>query len=112
MNIKESLSQIDLLSLKYGLRILSLDYTDVTVLCRIGFSYDVFIQVYLNSAKKKLNLALIVGGSRIYGVDKEGGVYHKHPASNPEIHIHLEKEVSLDEFILESIEILKEIEIL
>jgi len=89
-----------------------LDYTDVTILCRIGFSHDVFIQVYLNTTKKKLNLALIVGRSRIYGVDNEGGVYHKHPASDPELHIALKEEVSLDEFVIESMGILKEIEIL
>ncbi|MCK4278700.1 MAG: hypothetical protein KAW82_05910 [Desulfurellaceae bacterium] len=65
MSIEDFLQEINKVSSKYGLDILSLDYTDVTVLCRVGFSFDVFIQVYLNSTKEKINLALIIGKNRI-----------------------------------------------
>ncbi len=114
MKVKVFLEEINLLSIKYGLEILSLDYTDITAMCRIGYSSDIFIQAYLNSKKGKFNLALIVQKSRIYGVDKEGGFYHKHPVYNPESHFPLEseKEVSLEEFILESTEILQKLDIL
>lgn len=112
MSIEDFLQEINKVSSKYGLDILSLDYTDVTVLCRVGFSFDVFIQVYLNSTKEKLNLALIIGKNRIYGVDKEGGIYHKHPVENSQLHLSLEKEVSLEEFIIESMNILIKLGIL
>ena len=79
---------------------------------RIWYSSDVFIQVYLNSKKEKLNLALVISKNRIYGVDKEGGIYHEHPLDNPETHIPLQKGISLEEFILKSIDILKNLGIL
>jgi len=89
-----------------------LDCTDVTLICRMGYTSDVFIQVYLNCIKQKLNLALIVGQTRIYGVDKEGGIYHKHPVENPELHIPLKEEISLEEFILKNMEILRNLGLL
>jgi len=48
---------------------------------------EIFIQVYRNSRKDKLNLALILGESRIYGFDSEGGVLHLHPIEAPETHV-------------------------
>lgn len=112
MKVGNFLQQLYSLCLKYGLEIFSLDYTDITVFSRIGYSSDVFIQVYLNSKKEKLNLALVISKNRIYGVDKEGGIYHEHPLDNPETHIPLQKGISLEEFILKSIDILKNLGIL
>jgi len=57
-------------------------------------------------------LALVISKNRIYGVDKEGGIYHEHPLDNPETHIPLQKGISLEEFILKSIDILKNLGIL
>ena len=56
--------------------------------------------------KQKINLALIVSGGRIYGIDKEGGSYHKHPFENPELHIET-KPSEIEEFVIQSIEYLK-----
>lgn len=64
MDIKKSLSEIKELSSRFGLSILYLDFTDVTLIARIGNSLDVFIQIYLNTKKSKLNMALVVKGER------------------------------------------------
>lgn len=106
MDIKKSLSEIKELSSRFGLSILYLDFTDVTLIARIGNSFDVFIQIYLNTKKNKLNMALVVKGERIYGIDGEKDDYHKHPVENPDIHLPVEK-TSVEEFLFDSLEILK-----
>ncbi len=75
---------------RYGLKILYLDVSDVTLLLRIGFTQEMFIQIYANVSKEKINMALVVAGERIYGIDKEGGYYHEHPVENPSLHIEAE----------------------
>jgi hypothetical protein len=42
---------------KYGLKLSSIDATDVTLLARLELLPEIFIQVYRNSRKDKLNLA-------------------------------------------------------
>jgi hypothetical protein len=106
MTIEEILESICNLRVKYDLSLLYLDYTDVTLLCRLGFSYDIFIQIYANIRKDKVNLALIVEGCRIYGVDREGGYTHEHPIENPNLHVLKESEPSIEDFIIKSIGIL------
>lgn len=106
MDIKKSLSEIKELSSRFGLSILYLDFTDVTLIARIGNSFDVFIQIYLNTKKDKLNMALVVKGERIYGIDGEKDDYHKHPVENPDTHLPVEK-TSVEEFFFDSLEILK-----
>lgn len=106
MDIKEFLFKIKELSSKFGLPILYLDFTDVTLIARIGNSTDVFIQIYLNTEKNKLNMALIVKGERIYGVDGQKNDYRKHPLENPTLHLSIEK-ISIEEFFFDSLEILK-----
>ncbi len=58
---------------RYGLKLLELDHTGITLIARIGFSREVFVQIYANETKEKLNMALVVAGERVYGIDKEGG---------------------------------------
>jgi hypothetical protein len=85
----ELLHQLRDISSRYGLNIFYLDFTEVTLLSRFGLSVDIFIELYVNLKKQKINLALIVSGNRIYGIDKEGGFYHEHPFKNPEGHMEL-----------------------
>ncbi len=96
---------------RYSLKLLELDHTNVTLIARIGFSREVFIQIYANETKEKLNMALVVAGERIYGIDKEGGFYHKHPFENPLLHIEAEP-MDIENFIIESLEILKKLNLL
>lgn len=56
---------------RYGLKTLCLDFTDITLMSRIGFSSEVFIQIYVNIKKDKINTALVVADERVYGIDKE-----------------------------------------
>ena len=107
MEIDSFISEIKSIADEFFLDIQYLDYTDITLLSRIHFSDRIFIQVYKNIKKNKLNLALIVGNSRVYGVDGEGGIYHEHPFENPESHKPISQKVLLRELVLKSIEILK-----
>ena len=59
-----------------------------------------------------MDLALVVKGERLYGFDAEGGIYHEHPYENPETHLERHKIKDLEEFVLKSLEILKEKRIL
>ncbi|MGB9823470.1 hypothetical protein, partial [Thermodesulfovibrio sp.] len=52
------------LALKYKLKIL---YFDFSLIARIGLSSEVFIQIYINTRKEKINLALVVFDDRVYG---------------------------------------------
>ena len=107
-DINELLQRLNDISTKYGLEIFYLDFTEITLLSRFGLSLDVFIELYANLKKRKLNLALIVSNNRIYGIDKEGGFYHEHPISNPESHVRTEPK-DLDEFVEKCCDYLKQL---
>lgn len=77
--IEDLIQTINDVSERYGLKLLYIDFTDITLISRIGFSLEIFIQIYANSKKDKLNMSLIVTDERMYGIDKEGGFYHEHP---------------------------------
>jgi hypothetical protein len=96
---------------RYGLKLLDLDHTDITLIARVGFSHEVFVQIYANEIKEKLNMALVVAGERVYGIDKEGGFYHEHPFENPLLHIEA-KPIEIENFVIESLEILKKLNLL
>ncbi len=108
MEIKELIQKLENITGKYELKILYLDFTDVTLISRIGFSEDVFIQIYVNAEKEKTNMALIVAGERIYGIDNEGGFYHEHPFENPSFHSDTEQ-TGIEDFILKAFEYLRRI---
>ena len=92
---------------RYGLRILFIDATDVTLMARMEILPAVYIQIYRNIAKEKLNMALIIGNDRVYGVDSEGGIYHEHPAEDPIRHLPLMEKMELEEFVVRCLNILK-----
>lgn len=104
--ITEIVKSLQDITKRYGLKILYLDFTDVTLISRIGFSYEIFMQIYTNVKKEKLNMAFIVAGERIYGIDKEGGFYHEHPFENPSLHASSEP-VDIENFVVKSLEMLK-----
>jgi len=106
--IEEVIQAIKDVTDRYGLKLLDLDHTDITLISRIGFSNDIFMQIYANETKEKLNIALVVGGERMYGVDKEGGFYHEHPFENPLLHIDT-RPMDIEDFVIKSLEILKKI---
>ena len=58
---------------RYGLKAVNIDTTDVTLMARIEIFPAIYIQIYRNLKKDKLNMALIFGKNRVYGVD--GTIY-------------------------------------
>jgi len=93
---------------RYGLKILNIDTTDLTLMARIEILPNISIQLYQNIRKDKLNMALILGNDRVYGVDGEGGFYHEHPAEDPTTHIATEERFEIEEFVVRSLNILKD----
>lgn len=86
-----------------------LDRTDNALRFRLIIDETMFIQVYANSRKDKLNFALISLGQRIFGRDSEGGTWHKHPFTSPESHEFkgdAGKPVTLTGFVMEVEELL------
>jgi len=106
--IEDLIQTINDVSERYGLKLLYIDFTDITLISRIGFSLEIFIQIYANSKKDKLNMSLIVTDERMYGIDKEGGFYHEHPFENPLLHIDA-KSMDIEDFVIKSMGILKKI---
>lgn len=93
---------------EFGFIIFEIDRTAHTINLRILVDQEIFIQIYANTKKEKLNIALILHGDRIYGHDKEGGTYHLHPFHNPSEHVMTNKEKSIREFVLEAMIYLEE----
>ncbi len=106
MKIEDIVQTIENISKKFGLKLLYIDHTGITLIARIGIYAEALIEIYANVKKDKLNMALVVANERIYGVDKEGGFYHEHPFENPLLHIEA-KPIEIEDFVIRSIEILK-----
>lgn len=70
-----------------------------TVKIVVMIERNLFVQIYANELKNKLNLAFVQNNQRIYGVDSAGGLLHEHPFNNPEIHIPLKESISLETFL-------------
>ncbi len=111
IKVKNIIHTLEDITNRYGLRILSLDFTDITLISRIGFSFEIFIQIYINVRKDKVNMALVVADERIYGIDKEGGIYHEHPFENPALHIPAEQ-IEIEDFVVKGLEILKRMKLI
>jgi len=111
MDIEELVRTVKDVADRYGLKIFYLDNTDVTLISRVGLSPVIFMQIYANIRKEKINMALVVGDERIYGLDKEGGFYHEHPFENPLLHVETEK-IEMEDFVMKSLEFLKRINLI
>jgi len=93
---------------RYGLKIISIDTTDVTLIARIEILPTIYVQIYQNVRKDKLNMVLVLGNDRIYGVDGEGGFYHEHPLEAPSSHVPIEERLEIEEFVVKCLHILKD----
>ncbi|MFQ5632597.1 MAG: hypothetical protein ACE5I1_27835, partial [bacterium] len=47
---------------------------------------SLFVQVYYSSRNERLNFALLGTSGRLYGRDREHGVWHRHPFEDPGRH--------------------------
>ena len=60
--------------------------TDLTLSLRLHIRPALFVQAFLGELSGSLYLALIEGGRRIFGIDREGGEWHLHPYNAPDKH--------------------------
>lgn len=69
-----------------------LDKTDATLKVRIYIERELYIQLYANAEKRKLNLALVHHNQRIYGEDSEG-------FDDPDKHVPIVEQIPLEAFL-------------
>ena len=60
--------------------------TDLTLSLRLHIRPALFVQAFLGESSGSLYFALIEGGRRIFGIDREGGEWHLHPYDSPDKH--------------------------
>lgn len=63
-----------------------IERTDFTVTLRLHICPALFVQAFLGERSGSLYLALIEGGRRVFGIDREGGEWHLHPYDAPDEH--------------------------
>lgn len=76
-----------------------LDRTDATLTAQIYIARDLYVHLYANAEKNKMNLALVHHDQRIYGEDAEGEVRHIHPFEAPDRHQLSSDRPSLEAFL-------------
>jgi len=92
-------------------RVATVDKTDFTVKLRLYIDVECFIQVYVNTTKQLSSYTLVLNRTRIFGRDREGGQWHRHPANAPEQHdfsTEGQRAVTLDEFLQEAQQVLQD----
>lgn len=67
-------------------RLANIERTDQTLSLRLYIRPDLFVQVFLGEQSGSLYFALIEGGRRIFGIDREGDEWHLHPYDAPNEH--------------------------
>jgi len=107
-DISSILKEARIVSSEFGLRLKIIDITANAASLRLYFDDDLFIQIYVNQPKSKLNLNLVFKGKRLCGADSEGSRYHIHPFTKPENHIFTEKKETIKSFTIKAIKILDE----
>jgi len=96
---------------KYNLQFVEIDKTDNVISLKLLIDNELFIQIYGNAQKDKLNLALVFKNRRLCGYDSEGFKYHCHPLDSPDEHIFVDERKSIKDFVQESMKFLVEKEI-
>jgi len=96
----------------YSLELIEIDRTDHIISLKLLIDNELFIQIYGNTEKDKLNLALVFKKKRLYGYDSERDRSHRHPFENPDSHFFVSEKKSIKEFVQESMRFLEEKEIL
>jgi len=63
-----------------------IERTDLTLSLRLHIRPALFVQAFLGESSGSVYFALIEGGRRIFGIDREGGEWHLHPYDAPNEH--------------------------
>jgi hypothetical protein len=112
LNIDSIISEAQSVASEFGLKLRIVDITDNIADLRLYIDVELFIQVYANQLKDKLNLNLIFKNRRLCGYDSEGGRTHIHPIDEPETHIFTDERETLKEFTTKALKLLEEREML
>ena len=67
-------------------RVADIERTDWTLSLRLYIRFDLFVQAFLGEQSGSLYFALIEGGRRIFGIDREADEWHLHPYDAPNEH--------------------------
>jgi hypothetical protein len=60
--------------------------TDITLSLRLTIRHGLFVQLFAGLNSGSLYMALIEGGQRLFGIDREGSKWHMHPFAAVEQH--------------------------
>ena len=112
MDINAIINEAQSVTSEFGLGLRVVDITDNIVNLRLDIHVDLFIQIYANCLKDKLNLTLVFRGKRLFGADAEGGRYHIHLSDKPESHIFTDEKENIRGFVIKSLKVLDERELL
>ena len=112
MNSEEIIREAQSVASEFCLKLEIIDVTDNVVDMRLCIDAELFIQVYANQSKDKLNLNVIFKNRRLCGHDSEGGRTHIHPFDDPESHSFTDKKPDLRNFVTKALKYLEEREIL
>jgi hypothetical protein len=63
-----------------------IERTDATVTLHFIIDPGLFVQVFFSQRSGRLSFALISTSGRLYGRDREHGLWHRHPFEQPEQH--------------------------
>lgn len=88
----------------------TLDKTAHAIKMRLSVAPECFVQIYTNVQKNLVSYALILHRMRVYGRDCDGGRWHRHPYPHADGHDFSpegQREVSLNDFLLEAQQILQ-----
>ncbi len=96
----------------FKLRLRVVDRTKSTQTLLIEIDVDLAVHIYINTKKAKLNMALVWQRSRIFGIDREGGLLHVHPFDAPETHQQTSQQFEIHEFLSLSMQYLEQSQIL
>ncbi len=108
MEINKIVEEANAVANKYNLKLIEIDRTDNIISLKLLIDNELFIQIYGNAEKDKLNLSLIFKQKRLYGYDSGNEKYHCHPFVDPDGHIFIDKKKSIKEFVEDSMRFLEE----
>ncbi|MEZ4768799.1 MAG: hypothetical protein R2844_10300 [Caldilineales bacterium] len=60
--------------------------TDATLTLHLLISDHLFVQIFFSNRSQRLSLALVGPGGRVYGRDREAGVWHMHRFEDADHH--------------------------
>lgn len=89
----------------------TVDKTAHTIKLRLYVTVDCFVQVYANTQKLLSSYTVVFNRMRIFGRDCDGGVWHRHPAEDPDQHdfsAEGQRPVTLEDFLREAQQVLQD----